>query len=627
MDDFLQAIDTAYQQHDSDCEHLEQSLDATSRELLQRNEELSSRLTRTAESHNQLEQLFSIINATLQASQDGILLMDEDGYPIIFNQRAAELLDTTQDFIGRATCADILQLLQRKARNTDAFSAQLTAIEQDPLTTTSGTLELNNGTVVEIYSHPRLQDGEVMGRAWTLHDISELRNSEREMRHRAYHDPLTDLPNRDLFTDRITHALSRYQREQHELALLFIDLDGFKCVNDTLGHETGDQLLVEVAERLVKVVREQDTIARHGGDEFLVLLENVDSAQHVREVSQRILDALTEAFVYHEQDICISASIGITLAPADGSDPERLIRNADMAMYRAKQAGRNNYQFFQPDMAESSIRQLCLQNQIHQGLRNNEFILHYQPKIDLHSGKIAGAEALIRWAHDDKLVAPGEFISAAEKNGQIVPLSEWMLDTACQQLKAWRPLLPAGFVLSVNLSTIHFRQKNLIEYLSKTLEKYQLPAHCLDLELTESVVLDSPERSIDKLQQLRDIGLHLSIDDFGTGYSSFNYLKNMPVDTVKIDRSFIQGIDHSQRDLSLVESIIDIAHTLEMKVVAEGIETLASHQRLLDIGCDQAQGYHYHRPMSVRRFTQTLQQLPPRKQPHSPPSPKTAPAL
>jgi len=585
----------------------QQSLQQTADTLQQRNEELKQQLEAAATSHSQQEQLFSLINATLQTAKDGIILMDEDDSPILFNQRAAEFLDTSQGFIGCADSSDLLELLQNNSYNAEVFEQQLAAIQIQASASTSGTLELLNGVVLEVYSQARMHDDEVIGRVWNFHDITELRNNEREIRYRAFHDPLTELPNRHLFSDRILTALSRQQRTSAMLALLFIDLDGFKYVNDSLGHEVGDLILQEVAKRLKIVVREQDTVARHGGDEFLVLLENVANRAQLSEVAERILHTLSQPFSSNGQDIFMSASIGVSLAPQDGVEPEFLIRNADMAMYQAKKEGRNNYQFFRPYMMEHSSRQLLLQSQLSQALQNNEFRLYYQPKICLETGIIVGAEALIRWQKDNgDIIAPGEFIETAEQCGLIIPISEWVLQAACTQLQQWSNLVAENFVLSINLSAIHFKQKSIVSDIMSSLEQHNIAPHNFELELTESIVIDNPAKSIATLNELRDSGIKLSIDDFGTGYSSFNYLKELPITAIKIDKSFIENIDVFFRDLALVKSIIDIAHILELEVVAEGIETTKMQNLLKQANCDTAQGYLYSRPVPPEQFSELL---------------------
>lgn len=588
-------------------QELEQQLLQTEASLKQAARELQQQRKAANSAHAQQEQLFSIIKAMLKTSQDGVILMDENDSPILFNPRATEFLAVSNSFMANANSSDLLERLLSKACNAEVFKQQFVATSSR----TSGTIELQNNLVLEVHYQAHMHGKQLIGRVWNFRDISELRNNEREIRYRAFHDPLTELPNRHLFSDRILTALSRQQRTTTILALLFIDLDGFKYVNDSLGHEVGDLILQEVAKRLKVAVREQDTVARHGGDEFLILLENIAHTTQLCEVADRIMLTLSQPFISQGQEIFMSASVGVSLAPQDGIEPELLIRNADLAMYKAKSAGRNNYQFFHRDMAEDSSRKLQLQNQLSQALQNGDFRLYYQPKICLETGAITGAEALIRWQKNNgDIITPGEFIETAEQCGLIIPISEWVLHTACAQLQQWNDLVADDFVLSINLSAIHFRQKNIVQDVINSLEKHKIAPHNFELELTESIVIDNPEQGIATLYELRDAGIKLSIDDFGTGYSSFNYLKELPITAIKIDKSFIENIDIFSRDLALVKSIIDIAHTLELEVVAEGIETTKMQDLLKHSHCDTAQGYLYSRPVPPEQFIHLFNPLP-----------------
>lgn len=577
--------------------------------LLQTQQSLQQQRQAAATTHAEQEQFFSIINAMLQTSNDGIIVMNSSDTSILFNQLAAEYLDVSDSFIANTNSSGLLKQLLSQAKKAGKLECQFIATQEKKSTRSHETLELHNGTILEVRYHVHKSDKRTIGRVWHFHDITQLRKNESEIQHRAFHDPLTELPNRHLFSDRILTALSRQQRSDNLLALLFIDLDGFKYINDSLGHEVGDSILQGVAKRLHGAVRDQDTIARHGGDEFLVLLENVTDQTQLCKVADRILQALSRPFITSTQEICMSASIGISLAPQDGVEPDFLIRNADLAMYKAKDAGRNNYQFFHTDMVQDSSRIMLLQSQISLALQKKEFRLFYQPKICLATGRIKGAEALIRWQKKcGEMVAPAEFIEVAEQCGLIIPISEWVLETACAQLQQWQSITDDDFVLSINLSSIHFRQENIVSDIISCLKKFDISAHNFELELTESIVINNPEKSISTLNELRDAGIQLSIDDFGTGYSSFNYLKELPITAIKIDKSFIENIDVFSRDLALVKSIIDIAHTLELEVVAEGIETEKMQELLLQSNCDTAQGYLYSRPVPPEAFIPLLNQ-------------------
>lgn len=604
---FLDVINENYIRNDYDRNLLDRSLQLTSKELNERYRELELRLEQKEQSHSQLEQLLSIIDSTLEASLDGIVLVDRQGISRMFNQRAADLLCTTKDYIRDGNPAKMRELVERVASNPEDFVGQLDLLSQNPMASTCCTLEMHNGLIVEIHSQARIHNGKVAGRVWNLHDITELRKNQQVIHHRAYHDVLTDLPNRILFQERIEKALSRYDKSKGRIALFFIDLDGFKLVNDTLGHELGDKILIQVANRLRQVIGKHDVLARHGGDEFLLMLENVKEIEHTITVAKAILSNLSDVFHLDDRDIYISASIGITMAPKDGTKPEELIRKADMAMYHAKAQGKNNFEFFKESIADDSMRHLLLKSELNQAIQKKEFVLFYQPKFNLKTGKICGAEALIRWQKSDgRIAAPGEFIEVAEQSGLIIPISEWVFHQACEQLAQWLPNLDDDFVLSVNLSAKHFRKSKLVEFVLAALVHYQIPFHRFELEITESVVMENPENSIAKLSTLRNMGINLSIDDFGTGYSSFNYLKDLPINIIKIDRSFVMNIEESSKDLSLVESIVNIAHILDLKVVAEGIESAKSGDLLRDVQCDYAQGYHYDKPLPADDFAKYL---------------------
>lgn len=606
---FLEAINDNYIKNDNDLKLLDRSLQLTSQELNDRYQEIELRLEQKAEAHSELEHLLSIIDSTMEASLDGIILVDETGAPRMFNQRAADLLCTTKEYIKHSTPEKMTELVEQVSFNAEDFKQQLRSLKRQPQQNTYCTLNMKNGSIVEIHSQPRILNGVVAGRVWNVHDITQLRKNEQEIRYRAYHDSLTDLPNRTLFQERIENALSRNKTSSDKLALLFIDLDGFKYVNDTLGHEVGDKVLIQVAKRLNRVIGENDTLARHGGDEFLLMLESLKSIEKTIDIAKSILSVVSDVFHLDNQEIYISASIGITIAPKDGETPDELIRKADMAMYYAKAQGRNNYQFFKDSIADNSIRQLSIKSQLNHALQKNQFLLYYQPKIDLKTGRICGAEALIRWRKEDgSIVPPGVFMEVAEQSGLIIPMSEWVFQEACKQLAQWLPFLDKDFILSVNLSAQHFKKKRLVDFVIATLVHHKIPFAQFELELTESVVMDDPQNSISKLKTLRDMGINLSIDDFGTGYSSFNYLKDLPINIIKIDRSFIMNIEKSKKDLSLVESIINIAHILGLNVVAEGIESAESGELLRDIKCDIAQGYFYDKPLPADEFGRYLKE-------------------
>ena len=437
-------------------------------------------------------------------------------------------------------------------------------------------------------------------------EIAERRMADQRVVHMAHHDVLTGLPNRTLLTDRVDQAITRAHRSASKLALLFLDLDRFKNVNDSLGHAVGDQLLQAVSTRLTACLREEDTAARLGGDEFIISLPDVADASEAARVAARILADLAKPFSVCGHQLPAEASIGIALYPDDGDSAQTLMRNADTAMYHAKESGRANYQFFSSQMNERVSRRLSTETSLRRALEHGEFTLHYQPLIELATGRIDGAEALARWPQPDhRLVSPAEFIPVAEDTGLIVPLGEWVLREACGQAQAWQARQP-GLRIAVNLSARQFRQKNLIGMIEQALCDTGLAPALLELELTEGMLMHHAEDTVRTLARLDEMGVRLAIDDFGTGYSSLSYLKRFPIHTLKIDRSFVQDLSTDPDDAAIVTAIVAMARGLNLNVTAEGVETEAQAAFLRSLSCDLAQGFHFGRPMPAADFALRL---------------------
>lgn len=451
------------------------------------------------------------------------------------------------------------------------------------------------------------ENGKTTSYVAVFSDITILKKSEERLNYLAYHDALTGLPNRLLFQDRIHQALAHAERYKMMVGLLYIDLDRFKFINDTLGHHIGDILLKRVAERFKKCVRSIDTISRLGGDEFAVILPEIKNMQDYSKVAQKILNALTEVFAVEGHELFISASIGIALYPSDGNDPETLIKNADMSMYHAKEQGKNNYQFYSEKINVMSVERLKMENDLRRAIEKEELLLFYQPQINLDSGLIVGMEALLRWQHPDRLIYPDEFISMAEETGLIVAIGEWVMQTACKQNKAWQEAGYTPIPVAVNLSAQQFLQKNLIKKIDTILKETCLEPCYLELELTESIIMNNIEATIDILRDLSAKGIKLSIDDFGTGFSSLNYLKSFPIDKLKIDQCFIQDVMTNKDDAALASTIISMGHNLRIKVVAEGVETKDQRAFLHKHQCNEAQGFYFSHPLPVEEFTKLLQ--------------------
>jgi diguanylate cyclase (GGDEF)-like protein/PAS domain S-box-containing protein len=443
--------------------------------------------------------------------------------------------------------------------------------------------------------------GEITGLAGIAQDITERKRAEKRVQILAYCDALTGLPNRSLFQDRLDKAIAGARRRDEPLAVLFLDLDRFKSINDSLGHATGDLLLQAVAERLKKHTREQDTVARVGGDEFLILLSSLREINDAATAAERIVHALAEGFVIQGRTLRISCSLGISIFPEHGADCETLIRNADAAMYDAKESGRNQFRFFTDEMNAQVLERSALEQGLRMALDQAELFLMYQPQIDLRSGRVAGLEALVRWRSPEfGQVPPDRFIGVAENSGLIIPIGDWVLNAACAQFRQWQQLdLPAVSV-AVNVSALQFRQEGFRERIRRVLQDSGIAPHCLELELTESVLTTNADVMFSILQDLKEMGLKLSIDDFGTGYSSLSYLRQFPVSRLKIDRSFIRDVATNSDAAVVATAIIGLAKSLNLKVIAEGVETEAQLAFLRAHDCDEAQGYYFSEPLQAQ---------------------------
>ncbi len=436
-----------------------------------------------------------------------------------------------------------------------------------------------------------------------FNDITELRRKDERIRHLAYHDPLTHLPNRQLLQDRLEHALALCRREGKTLAVMFLDLDRFKVINDTLGHDVGDNLLREVANRLVESVRGTDTVARLGGDEFVVVVEHPATASSAAAVAEKIIRRLAAPIDLGRHQIHVTTSIGIGMFPGDGDDLTELMKNADTAMYAAKAGGRNTYHFFSAAMNEKAHWRLELENEMRRAVERGEFQLHYQPKVELATGRPVGAEALIRWNHPTKgIIPPSDFIPMAEETGMIVEMGEWAILEACGQMRRWLDEGLPPMTVAVNVSTRQLTAPGLFSIVSAALEVNDLPATALELEVTESGVMDQADRAIAMLEGLKTLGISIAVDDFGTGYSSLSYLRKLPIDTVKIDRSFVMDLETNEQDFAIVRTILAMAQILRLGVVAEGVETAAQAAMLTEARCEMAQGFLYARPLPAADF-------------------------
>lgn len=553
-----------------------------------------------------------MLRRAVEASTDSVLITDFSlpHNPIVYVNPAFERLTgyTASEVIGRD-----VRLLYQDDSQQEAFEEIRSAIR-----------ERRNGCAIvrnyrkdgstfwaELHISPvEDENGKVTHFISVQNDISERRRAEEDLVYFATHDELTELPNRTLLQDRMRQAMAQATRNGDMVAILFIDIDRFKYINDSLGFDIGDVVLRTTAEHLTNCIRQVDTVARLGGDEFVMLLTSTTKTEDITAVAQKILARLSLPFKVHSQEIFVTASIGISVFPKDGEDPPVLLKNAETAMYRAKDAGKNQFQFYAEQMNDMAVRRLFIESQMRLALEREEFIVYYQPQADIENGRIIGVEALVRWNHPEKgIIQPGEFIEIAEETGLIVPLGEWVLETACRQAVAWQHAGLPKLRMSVNLSGRQLAQSDLTQIIERILFKTGLKPRLLDLELTESMLIQNAEESISKLSQLRKMGLHLSIDDFGTGYSALGYLNRFPINAIKIDKSFVNGITSDPQAAALARSIISMAHELRLRVIAEGVETEGQLAFLANRHCDEIQGYYLSQPLPAEACAKMLREF------------------
>jgi diguanylate cyclase (GGDEF)-like protein/PAS domain S-box-containing protein len=543
----------------------------------------------------------SLLNATLDSTADGILVVDSDGRIRSFNRKFVEMWQLPDSVLAGGDDEDALNFVLSQLKDPDSFVAKVRELYAQPEATSHDLIEFRDGRTIERHSQAQRVKGVPVGRVWSFRDITERIRLEQELAHQAFHDSLTGLANQALFRDRVTHALTRAARLQTELAVLFLDLDDFKTVNDSLGHTAGDALLVAVAERLRDCLRGTDTAARLGGDEFAVLIEGVGEAAEVTALAERLIAALKEPFVIAGRDIVVGTSIGIAFDETH-IDTGQLLRNADIAMYTAKRGGKGRYEIFQGDMHTAALDRLEIQADLRRALDQRELTLDYQPIIDLATGRITGVEALVRWHHPKRgPLAPNVFIPLAEETGLISELGRQVLVEACIQGRRWQGLRPQDppLTVSVNLSPRQVQADDLIPHIVEALTVSGLDPATLVLEITEGAMMHDTEAVIGRLDSLKALGVKLALDDFGTGYSSFSYLQRLPIDVLKIDRAFIGMIETDDTKSVLAQAIVSLAQTMDLVAVAEGVETSGQCEMLGRMGCDQAQGYYLARPMGA----------------------------
>jgi diguanylate cyclase (GGDEF)-like protein/PAS domain S-box-containing protein len=548
---------------------------------------------------------------TLNSIGDGVISTDVAGNVTYLNQVAEALTGWTgADALGMPF-SEVFRIVDT-TNPVHAVNPMSIAMQQNKSVVLGGGCVLirrdGSESAIEDSAAPiHDRKGQVTGAVMVFHDVTQARAISQRMAYLAHHDYLTDLPNRLLLNDRLAQAMTAARRHQQQLAVLFVDIDRFKHINDSLGHAIGDELLLSVAGRLVASLRESDTVSRQGGDEFVLLLSSIAHAKDAALSANKILTAVAKPYRVKDHDLQITVSMGIGVYPEDGTDAETLVKNADIAMLNAKNNGRNNYQFFKPDMNEHALERQSLEGGLRHALDRREFELYFQPKVDFETEAITGAEALIRWRQPARgIVLPEKFIPIAEQCGYIVPIGRWVLREACRQTKSWLNADLVPMSVAINVSAVELRSKDFVQGVRAALQETGLDAGYLEFELTETALMQDPNSTIAVLRSLRELGVRLTLDDFGTGYSSLSYLKRFPIDALKIDKSFVRGLCTNAGDANIVSAVINMGKSFGLKVIAEGVETREQFLRLQAQQCTEGQGHYFQVPVAAHEYAKLL---------------------
>lgn len=548
-----------------------------------------------------------VLRATIESTADGILVVDREGRVAYANARFGEMWHIPKDLLAKGDDDQLLSYVLAQLESPEAFLKKVKEL-YGTANEDLDVLSFKDDRVFERYSLPLMTDGAIGGRVWSFRDITDRRELEEQLKHQAFHDSLTGLANRARFADRLEVALLRSARQTKPVAVLFMDLDNFKSVNDSLGHGIGDRLLIEVARRLSECLRPGDTLARFGGDEFTFLLEDADVDDAVP-IAERTLSELRTPFLIDNREFFVRASIGIAVSDESRRDAEELVRAADVAMYAAKARGRNRYEIYEQTMHTATVERLELLRDLEQALDRQEFVVHYQPIVSISTQSVVGFEALVRWQHPRRgIILPTRFISLAEDGGVIAPLGRWVLLEACHRASEWYSSgsVRADSIISVNVSALQLQQASFVSEVAATLDETGLDPHRLVLEITESTMMQDPAWTANALAELKKLGVRIAIDDFGTGYSSLSSLRQFPFDILKIDKSFVDSVAEATPEQKLTRTIIDLGKTLNVQVVAEGIERPEQLRTLQSLGCDLGQGFFFAKPMSPDEIPEFL---------------------
>lgn len=586
-------------QQDADRLMLERTMQLMSGELNEINSELSNRLDESKIAKKQLEETLVKQQALLNATPEAVFRFHANGILDYHNRAASKIYSRISDMFIYAERPRALRNILKYTKRPQEIIWALKSIRADPRVHLHGFIETITGEHFEYTSLPEILNEQYMGRVLCLHDVTGIRKNQELLKHQAFHDVLTNLPNRLLLLETLEHAIELAHLHEQYIAVLFIDLDDFKKINDTAGHQEGDNFLIDISKKIKSVLREGDILGRLGGDEFLIILEGIDSQRQIIKIHDRILKLFAKPFLIKNSEYNVTCSIGISFYPQDDETAHGLIRKADMAMYQAKNSGKNTYHYFDDSLERIALHRVSMESKLNQAIKENQFTLCFQPKLSLLTGRIVGVEALIRWIlPDGEVIYPDEFISIAEETGLIKDLTLWVLKTACITINSWKDSTLQTLSVSINISAIDFLDPNFLKNVTAILIDAEVDPRSIEFELTESVFFSDIANAKKIINTLKSMNIRVSIDDFGTGYSSLSYLHELDIDYIKIDKSFVIDLDTQPRALAIVKSIIDVGVNLGVEVVAEGVESQEVASCLSELGCHIGQGYYYSRPIS-----------------------------
>ena len=600
--DIISRVSDAYELNERETNILERSLFITSNELNERNDLLKNQLNELSDTQQQLEHSISVLNATFDAIGEQVTVLDLKGNVVSANIMAREFFERFN--LNAYNYFSQIDKVIKKGNKSADIIAQLKADSKQAL---SGEFESIDDKHYSYRSLPQLKNGQLIGRVFCIRDISVEKEHEEIIHFQAYHDALTGLANRQLFMDRLEHSLTLARRDDSMTAVLFLDLDNFKRVNDTEGHKGGDELLIKMVERINHRLREQDTLARIGGDEFVILVELVKSKNNIENLCEALLETISKEFIINGRPQYVSSSIGIALYPQDGITPDSLLSNADMAMYDAKNNGKNAYRFYHRKLEAHAREQMDIERELRKAINNQELEIYLQPKIGLDCNQILGAEVLMRWfTASGESIPPDLFIPIAESTGLIKKIGEFAISSAISLLEQWQLEGIAPLKLAVNLSIIEFQDEHFIDYIIESISNSSISGDQLIIELTESIFMENKEKMSKTMHKLKHYGVAFALDDFGKGYSSFSYLQLLPIDYLKIDKSFLQNVITDEQSAAIAKCIIDIGHNLDLAIIAEGIEDQETLDYVSKTHCEMAQGFFMYRPMPSDSFTKLI---------------------